>query len=165
MRKLVFLSLCLIAPLVHAEDCSWMPVSKINAAFPDRAPWSLMIGGQGRCKFVSDQSKPSSVISLTQMIQSSPAEAESYAKTVGGGMAESYAVKPDPGIGKAGYAVRQKEADGNMLTLIGHQKNVVVMTQMMFQGGVSAAQQMVAEELTKQTFTADTGGGLKLPGK
>src|SRR3569623_228455 len=165
MRKMIFLALFLITPLAHAEQCAWMPDSTINEAFPDRAPWSLMVGGQGRCKFISDQGKPSSTISLTQMIEASPQEAESYARTVGGGMSESYAVPPDPGLGQAAYAVRQKEADGNMLTLIGHQKNVVVMTQMMFQGGVSAAQQAKAEELTRQTFAADTGGGLKLPGK
>jgi hypothetical protein len=123
-----------------------------------------MAGGQGRCKFVSDQSKPSSTISLTQMVQTSAREAEDYAQTVGSGMAESYKVTPESSIGKAGVAVREKEAQGSrMLTLIGHQKNIVVMTQMSFLGGVSAAQQATAIDLTKETFALDTGGGLKMP--
>lgn len=162
--KSLALALCLAAPLAHAQSCPWMPDSRIDAAYPDRAPWTVMAGGQGRCKWVSDQSKASSTISLTQMIQSSPAEAEKYVTTVGGGMAESgYAVAPLPGIGKAGVAVREKEPDSRMLTLIGHQKNNVVMTQMSFWKGVDAAQQAAAEKLTLETLAADTGGGLVMP--
>jgi hypothetical protein len=163
MWKSLILAACFASSVAHAETCPWMTDSRLNAAFPDRAPWSVMVAGQGRCKFISDQSKPSSVISFTQMLNASPQEAEKYAETVGGGMAESYAVKSVPEIGKAGVAVRQKEAGGNMLTLIGHQKNIVVMTQMTFQGGVDAAQQAQAIALTKDTFSADTGGGLQMP--
>jgi formylglycine-generating enzyme required for sulfatase activity len=50
-----------------------------------------------------------------------------------------------------------------MLTLIGHQKSIVVMAQLSFHGGVSAAQQATAERLTRETFALDTGGGLILP--
>ena len=162
--KALALALSLGAPIAHADSCPWMPDSRIDAAFPDRAPWSVMAGGQGRCKWVSDQRKPASTISLTQMIQASPAEAEKYVTTVGGGMAKGgYAVTPLPSIGKAGVAVRQQEPDSQMLTLIGHQKNNVVMTQMSFQKGVDAAQQATAEKLTLETLAADTGGGLVMP--
>ena len=162
--KSLALALCLAAPLAHAESCPWMPDKRIDAAYPDRAPWTVMAGGQGRCKWVSDQSKASSTISLIQMVQSSPAEAEKYATTVGGGMAKSgYAVTPLPSIGKAGVSVRQNEPDSRMLTLIGHQKNNVVMTQMSFWKGVDAAQAAAAEKLTLETLVADTGGGLVMP--
>ena len=140
-----------------------MPVSRIDTAFPDRAPWSVLAGGQGRCKYISS-TKGTSTISLTQMIQTSAQEAESYVKTVGGGMAKSYLVTPLPAIGKAGVAVRQNDIPtSEMLTLIGHQKDIVVMTQMTFRGGVNAAQQATAEALTIETFTLDTGGGLVMP--
>jgi hypothetical protein len=164
MLKALALALCFSAPLAHADSCPWMPDSRINAAFPDRAPWSVMAGGQGRCKWVSDESKPSSTISLIQMIEKSPAEAGKYVTTVGGGMAKSgYAVAPLPSIGEAGVAVRENEPDSRMLTLIGHQKNNVVMTQMSFYKGVNAAQQDAAVKLTQETFSADTGGGLVMP--
>jgi len=165
MLRRFFVPVALLAATVgHAGECPWMANSRLDAAFPDRAPWTLMAGGRGRCKFVSDESKPASTISLTQMVEASPKEAEEYVKTVGAGMAETYAVKAIGGIGKAGVAVRERSAaDSRMLTLIGHQKNVVVMTQMSFFGGVDAAQQAKALELTQATFTADTGGGLQMP--
>jgi hypothetical protein len=164
LKALLTLTILLAAPLAYSQECPWMAVSHINQAYPDRAPWTTMAGGQGRCKFISDQRKPSSTLSLTQIVESSPQEAQDYAKDVGAGMADSYQVKPDPAIGTAGAAVReQKSADSRMLTLIGHQKNIVVMAQLSFFGGVSEAQQAKAEELTKETFGLDTGGGLKMP--
>jgi len=164
MLKPLILAICLVSPFAYADQCPWMPDSRINEAYPDRAPWTTMAGGQGRCKFVSDQSKPSSTLSLTQMLKASPLEAEKYVKTVAGGMAKSYLVKPAAAIGTAGVAVRQDDApDSRMLTLIGHQKNIVVMTQLSFYGGVNAAQQVQAEALTKETFGIDTGGGLQMP--
>lgn len=165
MRLALMLVLVFSSSVVSAEECPWMPTSRIDAAFKDRAPWSTMVVSQGRCKFVSDQRKPSSNISLTQMIKASPAEAQKYASTVAGGMAKSYVVTPNPSIGTAGVSVRQSEADGRMLTLIGHRDSTVVMTQLSFLGGVDEAQQSAAEALTLQTFDADTGGGLQLPSR
>ncbi len=165
-KSLLSVALLLAAPLVAAEDCPWLADSRIDEAFPDRAPWSILAGaaGQGRCKWVSDSSRPSSQISLIQMIKASPAEAQEYVKKVGGGMAKTYLVKPEPGIGTEGVAVRQDEAaDSRMLTLIGHQGNEVIMTQMSFLGGVDAEQQAEAVKLTVEMFGRDTGGGLVLP--
>lgn len=159
----LFLYLLLAAPLAHAGDCPWMSTDQIDKTYPDRAPWSVMAGGQGRCKFVSDQSGPASTISLTQILQASPQEAESYVKTVADGMAGSYDVKPLPAIGKNGASVRKQDPTWDMLTLIGHQKNVVVMTQMNFYKGIDDKQQAAAVALTQETFGKDTGGGLVLP--
>lgn len=164
MRTLLTLVLFLASSLAHAQECPWLPVSRIDKAFPDRAPWSTMAGGQGRCKFISDQRRPASTISLTQMIQASASAAEKYVSTVGGGMVKSYLVTPLPAIGKAGVAVRKNDLPSNdMLTLIGHQKEIVVMTQMTFQGGVTDAHQATAQALTLETFALDTGGGLQMP--
>jgi len=168
-KPLLMAALLLAAPLAVADECPWMPNSRLDAAFADRTPWTIFAGqaGQGRCKWTSDESRPASVISLVQMIKTSPAEAEDYVKTVGGGMAKSYDVKPAPGIGKAGVAVREtgSPADGRMLTLIGHRGNEVIMTQMSFHEGVSAAQQAEAEKLTIEMFGKDTGGGLQMPSR
>ena len=164
MLKTLTVAICLASPLAYAEKCSWMPDSRINEAYPDRAPWSTLAGGQGRCKFVSDQRKASSTLSLTQMVNATAKEAEAYVVTLAKEMAETYQVKPVNAIGKAGVAVRENGAPNNrMLTLIGHQKNIVVMTQLSFHGGVNEAQQAKAQELTTQTFVIDTGGGLRMP--
>jgi hypothetical protein len=167
MRKpMLALALLFAAPLAAADDCPWLPDSRIDAAFPDRAPFAIFAGaaGQGRCKWIGESN---STISLVQMIKASPAEAEDYVKTVGGGMAKSYDVKPAQAIGSAGVAVRESgsPADGRMLTLIGHRGNEVIMTQMSFHEGVSAAQQAEAEKLTIEMFGKDTGGGLQMPSR
>ncbi len=167
-RSLLPVVMLLISPFAMAEDCPWLADSRINEAFPEQAPWTIMEGaaGAGRCKWLSDGSRPSSQISLIQMIKGSPAEAEKYVKTVAGGMTKSYLVKPAPGLGKEGAAVRQnEEPDSRMLTLIGHQGKEVVMTQMSFHGGVSKEQQAQAEKLTLEMFGRDTGGGLVLPSR
>lgn len=146
-----------------AGACEWMPISRIDQAYPDGAPWSTLAASAGRCKFSSDSSRPSSSISLTQMVQESPEAAAEYVRTVGGGMSKSYRVEPLAAIGEEGVAVREHAADGRMLTLIGHRKNIVVMTQMSFLGGVDEAEQAAAVELTLEWLELDTGGGLVLP--
>jgi len=164
MLKTLTLGICLASPFAYADQCPWMPDSRINAAYPDRAPWTAMVGGPGRCKFVCDQRKASSTLSLTQMVKATPQEAEAYVVTVARGMAETYQVKPVNVIGKAGVAMREDSApNSRMLSLIGHQRNIVVMTQLSFYGGVNEAQQAKAQELTTQTFAIDTGGGLRMP--
>ena len=166
MRKPLLVLALLAAMPVAADDCPWLADSRIDTAFPDRAPFAIFAGaaGQGRCKWIGEAN---STISLVQMIKASPAEAEEYVKTVGGGMAKSYDVKPAPAIGKAGVAVRESgsPADGRMLTLIGHRGNEVIMTQISFHEGVSAAQQAEAEKLTIEMFGKDTGGGLQMPSR
>ena len=163
----VCVPLVVSVPPLFVADTVYGPPPDHDAppAYPEMAPWALFVAESGRCKFMSTKLQSPSTLSLTQMIQESPERAESYARNVGSGMAKSYDVTPDPAIGKAGAAVREKTAGSRMLTLIGHQKNVVVMAQLSFYGGVSAAQQTIAEQLTQETFTADTGGGLKMPGE
>ena len=139
-----------------------MPSSRIDKAYPELGPWSVIAGGQGRCKFVSDQTRPANAISFTQIIKPSAQEAEKYARTIGTGMSNSYDVKSVTALGNAGVAVRQK-GGGDMLTLVANRKNTVVMTQMMFQGGVNSAQQATAESLTQETLGMDTGGGIVFP--
>lgn len=166
MLKPLTLAICLASPFAHAEQCPWMPDSRIDDAYPDRAPWTTVTGGQGRCKFASDERRPGSVLSLTKIVRTSPQAAEQYVKTVSDEMAKTYRVRPVAALGKAGVAVRQDNSpDSSMLTLIGHRKNVVVMTQMSFYSGVDEAQQAKALELTKETFVTDTGGGLPIPSR
>jgi hypothetical protein len=158
-------TLFLFAGPILAEPCAWMPDSRIDQAYGDRAPWSTMAGSAGRCKFVSDSRKPASTISLTQMVQESLAAAATYVSTVAAGMAKTYRVEPLKSIGQEGVAVREQEKDGRMLTLIGHRDNIVVMTQMSFLGGVDEAQQAEAVALTLEWLELETGGGLVLPSR
>lgn len=168
MPKPLALALCLVSSIAVssialAQDCPWMPDSRIDKAFPARAPWSTMAGDRGRCKFISTGTPPPSTISVTQMIKASAEEAEKYVKNVGSGMAKSYRVTPLPALGTEGVAVRENANDGRMLTLIGHQKSIVVMTQMSFREGVTETEQAAAVALTQEAFALDTGGGLEMP--
>lgn len=166
MLKHIALALCLVssAAAARAQGCPWMAEGRIDKAFPGRAPWGTMAGGQGRCKFISSGTEPPpSTVSVTQILKASPEEAAKYVKTVGGGMAKSYAVSPLAALGTEGVAVRETSGDGRMLTLIGHAKNVVVMTQMSFPGGVKDAERDAAVALTQEAFALDTGGGLQMP--
>ena len=156
---------CFVASVAQAQDCSWMSVDRIDKAFQSRAAWSTMAADAGRCKFISTQAVPPSTISVTQIVKGSAEEAEKYARSVGSGMAASYRVTPLTAIGAAGAAVREKTNDGRMLTLVGHQKNIVVMIQMSFPGGVSPADESAAVAIAQETFGLDTGGGLKMPSR
>jgi hypothetical protein len=139
----------------------------MDKLFPDKAPWSTLDVRQGRCKFLTDQSQaPIGSFAVNQIVESSAKEAEEYVRSLGEGMAEggSYRVKPEPALGKAGIAVWPgKASDNSMLTLAGHEKNIVVMTNITFPHGIDAAAQAKAIELTKKVFALDTGGGLVMP--
>jgi Protein of unknown function (DUF1566) len=164
---LLVLTVYLAASTTCFADCSWLPESRLNEIFPDKAPWSTMDVRQGRCKFLTNQSSaPIGTLAINQIVESSAKEAEEYVRSLGEGMAEggSYRVKPEPTLGKAGIAVRPgKVSDNSNLILAGHEKNIVVMTTIMFPGGIDAATEGKVRELTKKVFTADTGGGLELP--
>lgn len=154
----------MLTSAVQGQECPWLSTGRIDRAFPDRAPWEVMAGGAGRCKFSSDSTRSVSFVSLTQMLQADAAAAADYVEKVGKGMAASYAVTAAPELGAKGVAVRQREAGGRMLTLIGHRGNAVVMAQLSFLGGVDEAAAAAAVTLAREVFTVDTGGGLELPG-
>jgi hypothetical protein len=148
----------------HAQECPWMATADVEAAFPERSPWKVMAGGVGRCKFVSDPSRPSSTFSLTQIMRADAGAASAYVETTGKGMAGSYAVVAEPALGPKGVSVRESGGGaGRMLTLIGHRDRVVVMAQLSFFGGVSETETAAALKMAQQAFTLDTGGGLTLP--
>lgn len=165
--NLLVLAACLAVSTTCFADCPWLPVSRMDEIFPDKAPWSMLDVRQGRCKFLTDESQaPIGSFAINQIVESSAKEAEEYVRSLGEGMAEggSYRVKPEPALGKAGIAVWPgKASDNSMLTLAGHEKNIVVMTNITFPRGIDAATQAKAIELTKKVFALDTGGGLQLP--
>ena len=165
--KLLILAGCLALSPICFADCTWLPESQMNEIFPDKAPWSTLDVRQGRCKFLTDQSRaPIGSFAINQIVESSAKEAEDYVRSLGQGMAEggSYRVKPEPALGKAGIAVWPgKVSDNSNLILAGHEKNIVVMTTVMFPGGIDAETEAKARDLTKKVFTLDTGGGLQLP--
>lgn len=158
---------CLALSTTCLADCPWLSESRMNDVFPDQAPWSTLDVRQGRCKFLTDQSRsPIGSLAVNQIVEPSAKEAENYVRSLGEGMAEggSYRVEPETRLGKDGIAVWPgKASDHSMLTLAGHDKNVVVMTSILFPHGVDAATQAKAIDLTKEAFAIDTGGGLQMP--
>lgn len=148
-------------------DCPWLPLRRVDEIFPDQAPWSMVDERPGRCKFVSDLRRTlGGLLAVNQIVEGSAKQAEEYVRSLGEGMAEdgAYRVTPEPTLGKAGIAVWPgKASDNSMLYLAGHQKNIVVMTNLTFPDGIDAAALAKARDLTKTVFTLDTGGGLQLP--
>lgn len=166
--KLLVLAACLaMCSTCFADDCPWLPLSRMDKIFPDQAPWSMLDVRQGRCKFLTDQSKaPIGSFAINQIVEGSAKEAEEYVRSLGEGMAEdgSYRVKPESALGKAGIAVWPgKASDNNMLMLAGHRKNIVVQTSIQFGHAIDATTQAKAIDLTKEVFALDTGGGLVMP--
>lgn len=164
-RSIVLVA-CLTVSTTVLADCPFLPESRMDKLFPDQAPWSTLDARQGRCKFLTDQSRaPIGSLAVNQIVEVSPKEAEDYVRSLGKGMTEGgYRVESVPALGAAGIAVRPGKASENgMLTLAGHSKNIVVMTNITFGHGVDAATQAKAVDLTREMFAADTGGGLVLP--
>jgi hypothetical protein len=148
---LLFLAL---GPLARAQDCPWLPDSRMDEAYPRMAPWNTLAGGVGRCKFISTGRRPNNVLTLTSMVKASPREAQSYVRSLHDSMAKTYQARPLPAIGPGGFSVRQRDDEtSGFLTLVGHSGKVVVMAQLSFRAPVTDAEEAVAVALTKETFT------------
>ena len=143
-----------IEPLARAQDCPWLPDSRMDEAYPQMAPWSTLAEGVGRCKFNSVGRRPNNFFTLTSMVKATPREAESYVRSLHDSMAKTYQASPLPAIGPGGFGVKPRD-DGTsgFLTLVGHRGKVVVMAQLTFREPVTDAEKAVAVALTKETFS------------
>lgn len=136
-----------------AEDCGWLPTAKLDAAFPQHAPWEVMVGGAaGSCKFASDGTRPANIFGANQMIKASPAEAESFVASLRGTMAKSYVVAPYPALGKAAFTYRPKPGSGledRSIYFVAHEKQVAVIASLVLQQPVTPAATQAAEGLVR----------------
>ncbi len=132
-----------------AEECGWLPVERLNEAFPDQAPWSTMVGGSiGSCKFLG--SGLPHLFSATQIVKATPKEAEEYVSALREGMKENYEVTAAPELGELAFRYRPRpEVDdsGRAVFFVGHRDRVVVMSSLNFQKAITEEQMVAAQPL------------------
>jgi hypothetical protein len=126
-----------------AEECGWLPTEQVDAAFPQYAPWGVMVGGAaGSCKFASDPTRPANVFGANQMVKASPAEAEQFVASLRGSMAKSYVVAPYPQLGKAAFTYRPKPGSGledRTIYFVAHDAQVAVIASLLLQEPITPA--------------------------
>jgi hypothetical protein len=115
-----------------AEDCGFLPTSKVNETFAEFAPWRTMVGGAvGHCTFLSDErALPNSVISFIQQFKSSKADANDLYENMRRGLVDEYIVKDMKGLGDRTFRYELKDdgAQGSRMTSIVAQKDSLVIT-------------------------------------
>lgn len=110
-------------------ECSILSPTQLDKIFPQHAPWGVMSGGLGRCKFHSDESvAPIVHVSIMQDVKDSPAAAEDgIRKTRANAEKEGHIVESLPSLGKHAFSYRPSfaGAEGSM-NLMAQSKNVIV---------------------------------------
>lgn len=139
----LLLALAAVAAPVAAEDCGWLPTSKLDQAFPQYAPWEVMVGGvAGSCKFASDSSRPANIFGANQMIKASADEAEQFVAEMRAPMSQSYAVTPLPALGAQAFTYRPKPGSGmedRSIYFVAHRQQVAVIASLVTQDPVTPA--------------------------
>jgi len=158
MRRLPVLMFLALAPVAGAlaDDCPWMAAAKLDELWPDAAPWDVMVGGPGSCKFTSDSTRPANIVGANQMIKASAAEAETFVASLQGTMAKSYEVAPVPALGKAAFTYKPKPGtgmEGRSLYFVAHQGNVAVIVSMTMQETVTPKDVAAGESFARAALS------------
>ena len=135
-----------------AGQCPWLETAKLDELWSNAAPWKVMVGGPGSCKFTSDPSAPANIVGANQMIKASPAEAESFVASLKGTMAKSYDVAPWPSLGSAAFTYRPRQGSGmagRSLYFVAHRANVAVIVSMTMQAPVTPADEKAGEAFAR----------------
>lgn len=139
------------------ESCQWLPVAQVGPALPDFKPWQTMAGGKvGACQFLGRTPRGAAILSLTQMVQESPAKAEDFVASMRKNLDAGYQVEPVAGMGRRGFSYRPKDATGadarSSLFLVGHEGRVVAMGSLTVPGDVSAEAREGFLALSRRAF-------------
>ncbi len=151
-RYLALFLLSLLPATAMASQCPWMEPAKLDALWPNAAPWKVMVGGPGSCKFTSDPTAPANIVGANQMIKATPAEAESFVASLRETIEKSYAVASRPSLGKAAFSYRPKPGsgmEGRSLYFVAHQANVAVIVSMTMQAPVTPADEEAGEAFAR----------------
>ena len=146
MKKCYLFTLLLLgctSAAVHAEPCGWLPASKVDATFPEFAPFQTMVGGKiGMCKFVGNGGSGMVIFGANQTVESSAAEAEDTVKTIKEASADDYVIQAAPTLGKLGftYAPKADQPPGRSLFFAGHHGKVVVIGSAVMAKAITPAQ-------------------------
>ena len=151
-RTLALLLLSLSPATALADACPWMQPAELDALWPNAAPWKVMVGGPGSCKFTSDPTAPANIVGANQMIKATAAEAESFVASMKESMAKSYEVAARPSLGKAAFSYRPKPGSGmaeRSLYFVAHQANVAVIVSMTMQAPVTPGDEKAGEAFAR----------------
>jgi hypothetical protein len=127
------LILTVAATTVHAaEDCGFLPTSKVDETFAEFAPWHTMVGGAiGHCTFLSNKRALTNSVSFIQQFKSSKADANGVYESMRRGLADDeYRVKDMKDLGDRAFRYEPKDGDaqGLYMTSIVAQKGQLVIT-------------------------------------
>jgi hypothetical protein len=146
-----------------AEECGWLPVEKLDEAYPQYAPWVTLVGGKvGSCKFSSDPRKPANIFGANQMVQASVAEAEDFVRSLRSSMAESYDVEAAKTLGSEAFVYRPKPEAGaadRSLFFVGHRQQVVVIGSLTFQSAITPSEREAGEALLGAALALSSDAG------
>ena len=132
LRSVLFALLALFAVRAFGQDdCAIVSPEALDQIFPEHAPWGVMSGGTGRCKFHSDESRPINFASIVQDIKGSQAEAEEVLTKLRGNAAkQGFVVESVPSLGKNAFSYRSaspEPAFSGTMYFVSNDKNVVVL--------------------------------------
>jgi hypothetical protein len=152
LLSLLALILAIAATTVHAaEDCGFLPISKVEETLAEFAPWHTMVGGAvGRCTFLSGKrAQPNSVVSVIQQFKSSKADANDVYEKMRRKLAEEYTVKNMQELGDRAFRYEPKDgAQGvNMTSIVAQKDQLVITVSLNLQRAVTEADARAAATL------------------
>ena len=151
-HALLLLGLCGMMSAAHAAGkCGWLATSKLDQAFPEYAPWRVMVGGNvGSCTFNSNPHAAPNIFGAIQSVKASPAEAEELVRTLRDNSSE-VSVQPAPALGKFAFTYQSKDGNGKIdersLFFVAHRGKVEVNGSLVLQRPIGAPERAAAEQL------------------
>jgi hypothetical protein len=154
MKRLALLvcGIFALSSAAHAAGkCGWLASSKLDEAFPEYAPWQVMVGGNvGNCTFNSNPHAAPNIFGAIQSVKATPAEAEELARTLRDNSGD-VAVQPAPALGKYAFTYQSKDASGKTdersLFFVAHRGKVEVNGSLVLQRPIGAPERAAAEKL------------------
>jgi hypothetical protein len=148
LRALLALILAVAATTgLAAEDCGFLPTSRVDETFAEGAPWRTMVGGAiGRCAFLSNESAPPNFLDFMQQFKSSKADADKVYEAMRQGLAGEHALKDVKDLGDRAF--RYEPGEG-ATSIIAQKNRLVITVTLSMQRALTEADVRAAAELGK----------------
>ncbi|MDR2688807.1 MAG: hypothetical protein LBB76_03515 [Azoarcus sp.] len=135
-----------------AEDCGFLPASRVDEAFAEFAPWHTRVGGTvGHCVFLSSK-HASSMVSFIQQFKSSKADANGVYEAMRQGLDDGYTIKEVKGLGERAFSYEPKDDDSHMTAIVAQKDHLVITVTLSLQRAATAADLRAAVELGQFTL-------------
>lgn len=163
-RWLAIIMFLLPLHAMAAEECAWLPVSRVAEVLSTYSPWQTMSGGQvGSCQFMGRSRAGPAMLGYTQMVKDSPGQAQDFVASMRRNLGSGHVIEELDGLGSKGFGYRPSDdsagAERSTLFLVGHEGRVVVMGTLTVPGGISASSRDAFLALARSAFalSADPG--------